>query len=154
MVHCCLGRSRLVCAAMTSSARDLSYFLDYLHDIFIIEYMIFTDPLRLMLHRRTPHPGVLELIHDASMDTITELFHTWTVQVQNDRRRIIRNLTLGLRVTVGMQQHGRNAPSIHWREVVRRFYRHEKEKQHGTYIRSMLHSSQIISSSSSMFHPW
>ena len=60
--------------------------------------MIQSHALRLMLHRRSPHPRVLELVHNALMQPVAEVPHGGRLCMENNGLFIVGNLTLRLRV--------------------------------------------------------
>ena len=51
----------------------VSNFLDDLHDIFVLQLVIFTDSLRVVLHASSPNLGELELLREGLMDSVTEV---------------------------------------------------------------------------------
>jgi len=65
-----------------------------LNDVFIVELVVLANFLRLMFHRRTPDNSILELLHDAPVDLVTEVIHQSMVLLQDDRRSVVRKLAL------------------------------------------------------------
>ena len=68
--------------------------LNNLHHIFIAQLVVQTHALRLVLHRRPPHPRVLELPRNVLMQTVAEVSHRGVLRMQNHRLLVIGNLTL------------------------------------------------------------
>ena len=72
--------------------------LNDLHHILITQLVVQTHSLRLVLHRRTPHPRVLELPRNVLVQTVAEVSHRGILRVQNHRLLVIGNLTLLLKI--------------------------------------------------------
>ena len=68
--------------------------LNDLHHVFIAQLVVQTHALRLVLHRRAPHPRVLELPRNILVQTVAEVSHRGVLRVQNHRLLVIGNLTL------------------------------------------------------------
>ena len=78
--------------------------LDDLDNILVGQVVFSAHFLRLVLHGHSPNPGVLELSHQTTVDSVGELRDCWSLRVQNNRSGVIRNLPLGLRVNTN--HHG------------------------------------------------
>eukprot|EP00958_Prasinococcus_capsulatus_P026566 scaffold4868_cov416-Prasinococcus_capsulatus_cf.AAC.31 len=50
-------------------------YLHNLYHILVLESVVLADSLRPMLHRGTPNERVLEVLHQALVDTVTEVLH-------------------------------------------------------------------------------
>ncbi len=71
--------------------------LDLLHNldnVFVIQDMLPANLLRLVLHACSPHQGVLELLHDALVYSVTEAFYSPLALRQHHWVAIIWQLAL------------------------------------------------------------
>lgn len=72
-------------------ASDLLHYLD---NVLIIKHMVFANLLGSVLHAETPHQGVLELLHDALVYPVAEVFDSSSAFGQNNRIVIVWQFTL------------------------------------------------------------
>lgn len=63
---------------------SLSTLLHDLHDILVGEDMIFPHPLRLVLHARPPHPGILKGTYQSAMNAVAEILDGGMVGMEDD----------------------------------------------------------------------
>jgi hypothetical protein len=54
--------------------------------------------LRLVLHTAPPDPGILELVQDLFVDSVTEVFDGGAGGVEDHRRAVVWDLSLGFGV--------------------------------------------------------
>ena len=72
----------------------LFHSLDNLDHVLVIEDMILANPLWLMLDRRSPDEGVLQVLDDGSVDLVTEVLHRAVVRLQHNWGLVVRKLAL------------------------------------------------------------
>jgi hypothetical protein len=72
--------------------------LDNLHNILIVQHMVFADPHRLELGAGAPHHRVLQLVDDGPVDLVAEVLHSDLAAGQDYRLLIVGQLALRLRV--------------------------------------------------------
>lgn len=119
-----------------------SLLLNDLNDIFILQHVVLTHPLRVELYGRTPHHSALEAIQNTFVNPIAEVLHSAFVTLQNDRRTVIRNLSLRFCVTI------KKLILI----LILNIFNEINIKYVNIYILTRSRSFQICSISSSKFH--
>ncbi len=98
-------------------SREMALFLvdlfDDLHNVFVAKNVVLADTLRLMLGRRAPNDGALELLDDGLVDGLAEILHRVQAGLEHHWRTkcneifnsgivvfppVVWQLTLGFRV--------------------------------------------------------
>ena len=100
-----------LCVRVTSARRNRhtlsTTLLTNLNNIFILQHVIFSDALRLMLHRSAPHKCMRKFLNKLSVQSVAEFFHCGVAFcMHNDRLFVVGHLSFGLCVDSDLGKNG------------------------------------------------